>query len=501
MKRPGHVLVTLACALSVAIGAVGIAAPSQASAISTPLGSPRIINGDDGNPAQFPYLVSLLNAGRYAKQGAFQAQFCGGTLTTPTTVVTAAHCVVDERHGDVSPPAQILIGFGPDLKANIRVVPVVAVTPHPNYDRRMTSNDIAVLTLASPVTDVAVLAPLAPQEAATYLVPGSALQVVGWGNLVNDGEEKFPSFFKVGNIVLFPDTSCGGGKSFDVNGIKFAGFNVGEADPATMLCAAGTTAAGLRVDSCQGDSGGPLVEGAGANARLIGIVSWGDECASRLPGVYTRVSAEYEFLTANGAVVAAPPPPPTTPPTVAPTVTITPVSGGLTVSFVAAADGGLVETFAASALDPATGEVTNCFTPPTKDGSPAVCTIVGLTNGTAYQVTAISGSTLGNSPPTAAQAATPVPVPTPGTIRKANSLGGGKVRFVLTATQDNGAPLTEDLVVCTVAATGSGARVAQIVGRFATVRGMRPVRYNCYIQATNQFGTTTSAPVEVKARR
>lgn len=54
-----------------------------------------------------------------------------------------------------------------------------------------------------------------------------------------------------------------------------------------MICAKATNPPR---DACQGDSGGPLV----ANGYLIGIVSWGEGCASAFyPGVYTRVS-EYE---------------------------------------------------------------------------------------------------------------------------------------------------------------------------------------------------------------
>ena len=42
-------------------------------------------------------------------------------------------------------------------------------------------------------------------------------------------------------------------------------------------------------DSCQGDSGGPLVALENNRYALIGVVSYGYGCASRYPGVYTRV--------------------------------------------------------------------------------------------------------------------------------------------------------------------------------------------------------------------
>ena len=54
------------------------------------------------------------------------------------------------------------------------------------------------------------------------------------------------------------------------------------------------------VDACQGDSGGPLSQGNGADARLVGIVSWGEGCGLRLKyGVYTNVKSVLSWINSQ----------------------------------------------------------------------------------------------------------------------------------------------------------------------------------------------------------
>lgn len=57
----------------------------------------------------------------------------------------------------------------------------------------------------------------------------------------------------------------------------------------SMMCAYG-----VNTDSCQGDSGGPLYDP--LNDVVVGIVSWGYGCASSLPGVYSNIAYEYEWM-------------------------------------------------------------------------------------------------------------------------------------------------------------------------------------------------------------
>ena len=53
-------------------------------------------------------------------------------------------------------------------------------------------------------------------------------------------------------------------------------------------------------DSCYGDSGGPLTTLARGRSVLVGVVSWGRECARpQWPGVYSKVDTVLEWIREN----------------------------------------------------------------------------------------------------------------------------------------------------------------------------------------------------------
>ena len=461
---------------------VGVSAP-----IAHAAPEPRIINGIPADPNDFSFMAAVLDADAYRKQGAYQAQFCGASLTAPSVLVTAAHCVVDQKTGDRTPAGELLVSFGPGLKgAALRVLEVARVDVHPGYRLRTAENDIAVLTLAQPVTDIPLIPVVKLAQLEDYTSAGSRATVVGWGNTSASGNV-FPDSLRTGEVEIFPPPSCGSGKPYVVDGVRFNGFRADEASSENMLCAAGVAEDAEVIDACQGDSGGPLLVGKGVDRRLVGVVSWGERCASYFPGVYTRVSAELEFLRQTGAI-------PTIAPNAPPQVAAAGRDGEVKVTVIAPSDGSDVTGFAVSVVNPVTGEVRTCSSAPVKRRG--TCSVTGLTNGTGYQVTAIYGSPEGNSPVSAPLDVIPSTLPIAGTIRD-RQRDGNTVRFRVTPSDPNGQAIVRDDVVCT--RDGRVVRGAITEGRARLT--LRPGVYTCAVRIETAAGVSESASIPVRIRR
>lgn len=462
----------------------------SAPAISSQAFSPRVVHGVNGTAEQFPFLVALLDAEKFPQSGAFQSQFCAGSLTTTTTVVTAAHCVVNQDTGKQSRPDEILIGFTHNLDAtNFPTRQVSKISVNADYVIKSTENDVAVLTLAQPVTDVPFIPVLTPDLVNEYTAAGHPAQVAGWGNTVSSGN-KYPSIYKIGNLVVFPDSACGGGSRYEVNGVRFLGFPSNEVNSKVMLCAGGATSTGSVIDACQGDSGGPLIAEGSAGPMLIGLVSWGEECAGKYPGVYTRISAEIAFLSANKALAA-------TAPVLPPTITVTPITGELVIRVQGGADGISVTQYAVSVTGPTNQSpeipvTQNCFAAPSKTTIAGSCTVSNLINGAIYSVTAIAANARGNSPASTPVTASPSPLPVAGSITKV-SRSKNTARFTTTPSLPNGSTIISERVVCSPVKSGA-TRSAAIRNNSAVVRNLGPGNYRCQVSVQTEIGTGLSTP-------
>ncbi|KAK7863849.1 hypothetical protein R5R35_003333 [Gryllus longicercus] len=234
----------------------------------------RIVGGQNADIGEWPWMAALFNGGR---------QFCGGSLIDNIHILTAAHCVAHMSSWDV---ARLTVHLGDhNIKTNYEVRHIVKkvkrVVRHRGFDSRTLYNDVAVLTLDSPVTFTQQVRPVClPSGNALYA--GQTATVIGWGSLRESGRQ--PEILQEVSIPIWTNNECRA--------------KYGSAAPGGIvehfLCAGYDGK-----DSCSGDSGGPLMINNGRWTQ-VGIVSWGIGCGKgQYPGVYTRVTHFLPWITKN----------------------------------------------------------------------------------------------------------------------------------------------------------------------------------------------------------
>lgn len=225
-----------------------------------------VVGGQKASTAAAPWVVAI-NLWRQTDTYPRSGQFCGGTLVTPTKVVTAAHCVVDEAPTDLG-----AVAGRTDLRRHEgRMRKVTKVWIHPRFGRHL-ENDVAVLTLDKPMPPQYTPLPIATAADTGPYRPGTGARVYGWGLL--DYENRAANALRAAHLRVLPDRTC---QRLNPGG---------DFDPTMHVCANNPVTG---AHHAEGDSGGPLVAG----GKLIGIVSWlaNSDAATPTPGVYTRVAA------------------------------------------------------------------------------------------------------------------------------------------------------------------------------------------------------------------
>ena len=275
--------------LLVLVAGATVATPLTAGATgaaATP-GPPEIMNGHPADPGEYPYMVALIvTLPGYGAGAPLRGFRCGGSLISPDTVLTAAHCVrVRDASGALANilPSQVDVLSGTnDLGPHgggqrIHVRRIVADL---RYDDVTLENDIAILQLTEDATAPPVQVVQLGQEA--LWAPGTPATLSGWGRADDYGPAS--RFLNEVTQPILSDAQCG----------AFVGTNF---DATSFFCTEDPTTGPTRPAHCSGDSGSPLVVDDAGTPLQVGLTSGGYGCGTApTPTLFTRITSYLDLV-------------------------------------------------------------------------------------------------------------------------------------------------------------------------------------------------------------
>ncbi|XP_040563714.1 trypsin-1 [Lepeophtheirus salmonis] len=246
-----------------------------------------------------PWMVSLWQRNITTNQFADSFPICGAGIITDRHVITAAHCIMN------SPDAQndlFLLGGSTinEIPLSYRrtrkvIMRIKKITIHPSFDFLKLENDIAIITLETPIKFRLDLSPICLPDPGDEVIK-DYVTVSGWGCLTEKCEaSEAPSSLRETILPVIPNKIA---MCWFMSDSKRKGRE--EYIPNTLFLVGGDIS-GLK-STCRGDSGSPVTRPRPSDGRIevVGLVSWSKGCGRKFrPSVWTNVRNYLTWIYQN----------------------------------------------------------------------------------------------------------------------------------------------------------------------------------------------------------
>lgn len=242
----------------------------------------NILDGDDASLGEFPHMAALGTPDNDAN--ATLNWRCGASIISDRYVLTAGHCIIDVSQVT---PTMVRIGrvnIDDPNGGDAQEFGIINITVHPQFNRRLKVNDIAVVELDNPIKRSVNVHPACLY---TNNDDPRGLVASGWG-VTSLQATTGSKILQKANLVAVPVSECNE---------TFSRLKILDNLSNQHFCT--RSPPGRTSDTCLGDSGGPLqVENVQDSKvfSIVGITSTGNGCGGNTPGVYTRVSNYLDWI-------------------------------------------------------------------------------------------------------------------------------------------------------------------------------------------------------------